>query len=153
MKKFILILALIVVTQTGCKKEETAPVSQITTPPTPLTGWNLVYEEKVWGTFNCTMPNLCFYDIITDSLDFRNCDSIRILLCYKSYHNTALSVLKFPYYSELFSYSFPDSTTGRIDRYFYTDYNMKIIIDFGFEVENKFRIDTLKIFRKIRNTD
>jgi hypothetical protein len=151
MKNSIFILFLFLIGfSAGCNKD-TTPVTTTNNPPTPVAGWFTAYEEKAWGTFNCTLPPLCWYDIITDSLDFRNCDSIRILLCYRSYHNTVLSVLKYPYNAELFNFNFPDSTTGKIDRYFSADYNMKIILDFSFEVENKFRIDTLKVFRRIKS--
>jgi hypothetical protein len=148
-RTIFLLLFGFIVSFSSCNKD-TTPVTTTSTPPTPVTGWQTAYEEKTYGTFSCNMPNLCWYDIITDSLDFRNCDSIRILLYYRSYHNTALSVSKYPYYAELFNFAFPDSTTGVIDRYFSTDYNMKIILDFSFEVENKFTIDTLKVFRKIK---
>jgi ABC-type methionine transport system permease subunit len=76
---------------------------------------------------------------------------MRILLYYRSYHNSALTVSKFPYYAELLNITFPDSTAGVIDRYFSMDYNMKIVLDFSFEVEKKFIIDTLKVFRKVKD--
>lgn len=149
-KIFILLLFGFIVSFSSCNKD-TTPVTTTSTPPTPITGWQTAYEEKTYGTFNCNMPGLCWYDIITDSLDFRNCDSMRILLYYRSFHNSALTVSKFPYYAELLNIAFPDSTTGVIDRYFPTDYNMKVILDFNFELEKRFMIDTLKVFRKIKD--
>lgn len=151
MKKTIFsLLTCIIIFSLSCKNNSDTVTNGNNPPPTPITGWTTIYEEKAWGTFNCTMPNFCLYDIITDSLDLRNTDSIRILLNYRSYHNTSLEVYKFPNYATLFSFTFPDSTTGKVDRYFNIDYNMKIILDFAFTVENKFTIDTLKVFKKIK---
>lgn len=132
----------------SCKKDSDTVTNVTTTTPPTTSGWSTAYEEIAWGTFNCSMPNFCLFDIVTDSLDLRNCDSVRILLCYRSYHNASLEVYKFPYYAMLLNYTFPDSTTGKIDRYFPIDYNAKVIFDFAFTVENKFIIDTLKVFKK-----
>ncbi|MBI5401820.1 MAG: hypothetical protein HY959_00320 [Ignavibacteriae bacterium] len=150
-KLYLFVLLLLFFICQSCSKDSDPVKSTITNPPTPLTGWVLAYEEKSWGTFNCSMPTPCWYDIITDSIDLRSCDSIRILLSYRSYHGCSMDVIKLPYPHQFLSCVFPDSITGRVDTNFSANYNSKVIFDFFFEISNRFTIDTLKVYRKIKD--
>ena len=144
-KSFLLLAVLLTIVFYCCKKDSDNPV---TVTNTPQTGWSAIYTENAIGTFNCTLLPLCFYDIVTDTLDMTKCDSIRILLCYHSYHDASFYILKLPYPVEFLDYTFPDSTIGKIDTVL-TSFKVKAIFDFSFSVKNKFTIDTLKVFKKL----
>lgn len=135
----------------SCKNESNPVTNNVITPPPTPVGWSMVYQEQTWGTFTCTMQNGCWYDIVTDSLDFRNCDSVRVLLYYHSYKNATLTLNKVPYPLELFNYSFPDSTIGKIDTSIFISFDSKALLDFSFYVSNKFTIDTLKVYRRVKS--
>ena len=146
MKKSLFILIILVsFLASSCKKDSDNPVT-VTSPS--QTGWSAIYTENVIGTFNCTLPPSCFYDIVTDSLDMTKCDSIRILLYYHSYNDASMYILKFPYPVEFLDYTFPDSTAGKIDTVL-TSFKSKVVFDFAFTVKNKFIIDTLKVYKKL----
>jgi hypothetical protein len=152
MKKIIFsLLICISIFSLSCKNNSDT-VTNGTNPPVTTPAWSMIYEEKAWGTFNCTMPNFCLYDIVTDSLDLRNTDTVRVLLYYRSYHNTSMALIKVPYPVQMLAYTFPDSTIGKVDTILNINFNAKVLFDFGFEVQNKFTIDTLKVYKKNKTT-
>lgn len=113
----------------------------------PVKDWTMDYHYYYNGTWFCNNPVPCSFDFISDTVDLTKSDSIRIYMVYSSVRNNSLEVLKFPEYGQLFSYVFPDSTTGKIDRIF-TSFKAKVFFDFAFEVGTRFSVDTLKIFKK-----
>jgi hypothetical protein len=129
-------------------KDNSDPVTNTSNPP--VTGWVLDYHDYNIGTFYCTWPNPCPFEVVTDTIDLTSSDSMRILMSYHSIRNNSLTVLKFPVYSELFSCVFPDSSYGKMDKVF-ASFNSKIILDFGFEIGTRFTIDTLQIYKKKNN--
>lgn len=140
----ILFAIIIILFVASCKNnDETVNSSNnITTPE-----WSLGYHYYYNGTWFCNNPNPCLFDLVTDTLDLTKSDSVRIYMVYHSVRNNYMEVLKFPEYGELFSYTFPDSSTGIIDRVF-TSYKTKVFFDFAFQIGTRFSIDTLKIFKK-----
>lgn len=128
-------------------KNNSDPVTYSGNPP--VIGWVLDYRDYNIGTLFCNMPDPCSMDIITDSINLVNCDSIRVYMSYYSIRNNNLTITKYPNYLDLYTCSFPDSSRGILDKTF-TAFNYKIILDFAFEIETRFTIDTLQIFKKIR---
>lgn len=149
MRKIIVtILICLLIFLVSCKNNSD-PVTNVNNPPPPTVGWVLEYSDYNIGTLFCTWPNPCLIDIITDSINLVNCDSMRIYMPYHSIRNNKLTIMKFPYYLDLYSCSFPDSSTGTLDKAF-TAYDYKIILDFAFEIGTRFTIDTLQIYKKIK---
>jgi|WetSurMetagenome_2_1015567.scaffolds.fasta_scaffold990695_1 hypothetical protein len=148
MKKIIFPLFIFLTIFLASCKNESTPVTNENNPP-PTTGWVLDYRDYNIGTLVCTFPNPCLMDIITDSVDLTKSDSVRIYMSYHSIRNNSLTVMKFPFYQDLFSCTFPDSSYGKLDRVF-VSYNYKIILDFAFEIGTRFTIDTLHIFKKLK---
>lgn len=63
-----------------------------------------------------------------------------------------MTLIKVPYPVQMLNYTFPDSTVGKVDTILNINFNAKVLFDFGFEVHNKFTIDTLKVYKKNKTT-
>ena len=147
MKNSILLLAVLLTIVFFCCKNDSDNPTTSGNPTVTDTVWKMIFHDYNIGSFYCTFPNPCNADYITDSLDFRNSDSLRVRLVYHSYHNNSLEVMKFPFYSDLFTYTFRNLTAGKIDSVF-VSYKSKVIFDFAFMIGDSLKFDTLQIFKK-----
>lgn len=133
----------------SCKNNSDVVTNTHITPPPSVTGWVLDYHDYGIGTLFCNWPNTCFIDIVTDTIDLTNSDSMRIYMSYHSIQNNSLLITKLPFPAELYNNRFTDSTYGKVDKY-YGSFNDKIFLLFSFDIGSEFTIDTLKIFKKVR---
>jgi len=129
----------------SCKNESTV-VTNENNPP-PAAGWILEFHDYNIGTLVCTYPNPCSMDIVTDTINLTNNDSMRIFMSFHSVVNNSLTIFKVPYPYQLYNCVFPDSSYVKIDKVF-ASFKAKVLLDFGFEVGTRFTIDTLQIFKK-----
>jgi len=128
-------------------KNDSSVVTNENNPPAD-SSWVLDYHDYNIGTLFCTWPNPCMIDVVTDTIDVTNKDSIRIIISFHSFVNNSLTITKIPYPQEIYNCQFGDSTYGKLDKVF-PSFRTKILIDFGFDVGTKFTIDTLQIFKKL----
>lgn len=144
-KVSVLVTAILIFFIASCKEESVSTGRGLITPPT--VNWILDYYDYNIGTLYCTWPNPCFIDVVTDTIDLTNNDSIRIIIRFHSVRKNALTITKVPYPVEFYNCTFPDSAYGVIEETF-TSFKAKVLIDFGFDVGTKITIDTLQIFKK-----
>ena len=144
-KVSVLVTAILIFFVASCKEESVSTGGGLITPP--AVNWILDYYDYNIGTLYCTWPNPCFIDVVTDTIDLTNNDSLRILRRFHSVRNNALTITKVPYPVEFYTYTFPDSAYGVIDEIF-PSFRAKVLFDFGFDVGTKITIDTLQIFKK-----
>jgi hypothetical protein len=146
MKKIIcIIFTCLFIFIVSCKKDSDTVTNGNNQPPT--TNWVLDYHDYNIGTLFCAWSGPCLIDVVTDTINLINSDSMRIFMTYHSLNNNSLAILKFPSPVQLYSCTFRDSSYGKIDTVF-PSFKSKVILDFGFDIGTRFTIDTLQIYKK-----